>query len=69
MYHENIMANGNPYGPTGYAKDANTPYYIYYKKKRKLYAYSDEELQEFLAKYEEDKKNGNMKEYNQHWEI
>ena len=69
MYHENIMANGNPYGRTGYAKDANTPYYIYYKKKRKFYAYSDEELQEFLAKYEEDKKNGNMKGYKEQWEI
>ena len=69
MYHENIMANGNPYGRTGYAKDANTPYYIYYKKKRKFYAYSDEELQEFLAKYEENKKNGNMKGYKEQWEI
>lgn len=77
-YHENLMQNGNPYfSPARNVSDEEKeewlnsyePYYIFYRGVRKFYADNKKELEEFLAKYEKDKANGNLNEYNLHWEI
>lgn len=75
-YYENIMANGNPYRSSSTEKlsyeeflETYVPYYIMFRGTRKFYAYSKEELEEFLAKYDLDKKNGNLKEYESHYAI
>ena len=75
-YYENIMANGNPYRSSrtenlSYEDFLETyvPYYIMFRGVRKFYAYSKEELGEFLAKYDLDKKSGNLKKYEKHYEI
>ena len=76
-YYENIMANGNPYRMGGRHDDmpyeeflkTYIPYYIMFRGIRKFYAHSKEELEEFLAKYDADKKCENLKEYESHYAI
>ena len=76
-YHENIMMGGNPYKPFGVKDDVPyeewtknyIPRYIYYKGQRKFFAYTIEELDEFLAEYEENKKKGDLIKYKEHYCI
>lgn len=75
-YYENIMANSNPYRSSRTEKlsyeeflETYVPYYIMFRGVRKFYAYSKEELEEFLAKYDLDKKSGNLKKYESHYSI
>lgn len=74
-YHENIMsrsdfstiaeANRFHYGE----ESEYVPRYIYYNGQRKFFTYTEKEFELFIAKYEEDKKSGNLKKYNEHYTI
>lgn len=72
-YHENIMANSGPYNCVGTDKlapgDYFLPRYIYYDGKRKFYTYTQYEFDEFIKKYEENKKNNNLESYEKHYTI
>lgn len=72
-YHENIMASSGPYNRIGTDTlppgDYFIPRYIYYDGERKFYTYSQYEFEEFIKKYEEDKKNNNLERYIKHYTI
>lgn len=72
-YHENIMANSGPYNRIGRDTlppgDYFLPRYIYYDGERRFYTYTQYEFDEFIKKYEENKKNNNLESYEKHYTI
>ncbi len=73
-YHEDIMINSGismveairfHHGD----ESEYVPRYIYYKGQRKFFTYTEKEFELFIEKYEEDKKAGNLKKYNEHCTI
>ena len=73
-YHENIMSNSDmsiaEANRFHYGEESEyVPRYIYYKGQRKFFTYTEKEFELFIAKYEEDKKAGNIKKYDEHYRI
>ena len=72
-YHENIMSNYDFIAEANrfhYGKESEyVPRYIYYNGKRKFFTYTEKEFELFIEEYEENKKAGNLKKYNKHYEI
>lgn len=72
-YYENIMTNSNPYHSTfediSDDDSQRIPYYILYKGRRIAWTDTQKQLDDFLRKYDENKKIGNMKPYRDHYTI
>lgn len=73
-YHENIMSNSDmsiaEANRFHYGEESEyVPRYIYYDGQRKFFTYTEKEFELFIAKYEEDKKAGNLKKYKEHYRI
>ena len=73
-YHEDIMINSDLSMAEAIRfhhgdESEYVPRYIYYKGQRKFFTYTEKEFELFIEKYEKDKKAGNLKKYNEHYEI
>ena len=73
-YREDIMINSDmsiaEANRFHYGEESEyVPRYIYYDGQRKFFTYTEKEFELFIAKYEKDKKAGNLKKYNEHYRI